>query len=578
MRQIAIDPETFKERYYKYVFDFTFSYETLEFCRFIKNKLGWQKFCFHKNQWRFNDPAIVQLIWDRYPEMELTKDIQADFNEYKLGLEQEKLKLAKLEELKKSTDSNTKISGLKLKLYPYQKVGVDFFITNEGKAILADTMGLGKTAQALAYVVHKKMAKTLVVCPASVKYSWENEVKKWTKLKPFVFDSVFLRTKEDIDVIDKHDIFIINYDILETFMKTYKDIRWDCLIGDEFHYIKNTRAKRTLLFKKLSRRIPSILLLSGTPFLSRPVELFSGLNIMDPENWADYWHFTKRYCAGHQGQWGWDVQGHSNIEELQSKIGRYFLRRNKDEVLPDLPPKRFIDFPVELDSETKFEYDLALNSFIEYLKDIKEKTDIEIKKSMAAQKLVKLGALRQITTLGKIEAAKELIENLTDNGEKVVVFSCYNEPLDKLQDYFGASAVTVIGKTQDSFRPKLIEAFQKNSKVKIFLGGIKSAGVGITLTAGANVVFLDYSWVPSDHSQAADRIHRIGQKADSVSIYHMYARNTIDAHIRQVLEEKQALFDKIIENNELAPQKSMNLVEDLIGILAKDTQEDELST
>ena len=437
-----------------------------------------------------------------------------------------------------------KIEGIKGTLFPYQLEGVKFFIKNNGKAILADTMGLGKTLQSLAYVVQSKKKKTIVICPSSVKYVWAGEVKKWTHLKYLVIDSQTKLTKKKLD---KYDIFIINYDILKKYGYLLHAAKFNCLICDEFHYIKNIKAKRTQYVRAIAKGIPSIILMSGTPLLSRPVELFNGLNLMDPTVWNNWIRFTIRYCAGKKGYFGWECKGATNIDELKERMGKYFLRRTKEEVLTQLPPKRFVSYPVRLESSILKKYRLAEISFIDYLKAEKKKVFKEM--GAGALRLKKLNALREMTSNGKIEAAKDIIQNIVDSGEKVVVFSMYNNPLTELHETFKSSSVLLTGGTPDKKRRDMIERFQKDDKLKVFFGGMKSAGVGITLTSASNVLFIDYSWVPGDHSQAVDRVHRIGQTAESITAYQMFSKNTIDEQMNNTLRKKQKIFDRLIEKD-----------------------------
>jgi SWI/SNF-related matrix-associated actin-dependent regulator 1 of chromatin subfamily A len=278
--------------------------------------------------------------------------------------------------------------------------------------------------------------------------------------------------------------------------------------------------------------------------------LFTSLQLVDPYSWTDYRGYAERYCEGHNTVWGWDDRGASNIEELKNRISRYYIRREKDEILPELPPKRFIDRPIELDPDWRFKYDLAEESFGEYLISIKKKTAEEAARSLAAEKLVRLNELRQIASAGKVEMAKELIDEIIDSGEKILVFSCYNAPLKQLYEFYGKDkSVMLTGQTDEDLRRIAIEQFQSDPNKKIFFGGMASAGVGITLTAASTVLFLDQSWVPSDHIQAADRVHRPGQTAECIKIYQMMAVDTIDDYIRDVLVEKQAIIDQIIDNS-----------------------------
>jgi len=342
---------------------------------------------------------------------------------------------------------------------------------------------------------------------------------------------------------------------------------------DEFHYIKNRRAQRTKYAKEIAKRVPGLLLLSGTPLLSRPEELFNGLNLLDGLTWNNWFNFTKKFCGGHFGRFGYETKGATNIEELREKISPYFLRRTKEEVLPDLPPKRYIDLPVKLDDKTREKYTIAKNNFVKYLRETKKKTNEEIMKSLFAETLVKLNELRMITSEGKIEYAKEVINNILDGGEKVVVFSVYNQPLEQLKETFGESAVLLTGNTEQKERARVIEEFQNNPNKKIFLGGIKSAGIGITLTAASNVLFCDYSWVPADHAQAMDRTHRIGQKADSITIYQLYAKDTIDHNMKNLLEKKQSIFDKIVGGDDSEIKKEHSMISDITNIMRQEYEE-----
>lgn len=546
---------------YNYAFIYSFNYEILNFCRSLKTKFNNKQFGFKDKAWRFNDLNIVELIKQRYPSVALDISMQADMEKFELDKKKLKLQIERAKELKKAVSTDFVVNNIKGKMYPYQKIGVQFFLNNNGKAILSDQMGTGKTLQSLAYVAHNKISKTLVICPASVKGSWRNETIKWTKLKPYVIDS---KTDLTLDVINEYDVFIINYDILHKFMGILTTARFDCEILDEFHYIKTTSSKRSKCVKLISKNIPSILLLSGTPMLNRPKELFNGLSLIDPTNWSDYYHYSRRYCDGHQGSWGWEDNGATNIEELQEKISHYFLRRTKDNVLKELPPKTFIDVPIKIENDKRKEYDLAENSFMQYLKEIKEKTDDEARRSFSAEKITKLNELRMITSNGKIKTAKEIIENIIDSGEKVVVFSVYNAPIEQLKEYFGNNAVMITGKVDIDERNKAIERFQNDDSCKVFLGGMKAAGVGLTLTAAANVLFIDYSWVPADHLQAEDRIHRPGQKADHATIYQIIAENTIDEKMKEILSKKQELFNRLIENKKIKKSDNDSIINDLL--------------
>ena len=473
--------------------------------------------------------------------------------------------------------------------YKEDKEAICISVDNkESLYVIQDYIVTHNTLQSLGYITHTKQKKTLVICPASVKYGFNLEVEKWTDLKSIIINSKDTITPE---MINDNDVFIINYDIMKIFFNTevkevynkakgkkekkksfkikplFKLFKFDCVVCDEVHMIKNSSAIRSQLVKKIVSQVESIILMSGTIILNRPVEIFNALNLIDPDAWNNWFNFTKRYCNGHQGNFGWDFSGSSNLDELKQKIGKYFLRRTKEEVNADLPPKRRIDIPVELNKAYAEEYSLAEDSFKRYLKEVKKASDEKIAKSLNAEHLGKLNALRQITSRGKIEAAKELIQSIIDSGEKAVIFSVYNEPLEALKEHFKDISVSITGKTPMEERGSAIKAFQEDDSIRLFLGGMKSAGAGITLTSGQNVVLVDFPFVPGEREQAINRIHRFGQKASKVTIYQLYAHGTIDEKMKEILKGKEVIFNKLIENNKGKSLSDINT--SLIGDLLK---------
>ena len=401
----------------------------------------------------------------------------------------------------------------------------------------------GKTSQALAFSKHMKFKRVLIVAPASVKFAWESEVKKWTNMSSIVIDS-----NTDISSIDSDiNFWIINYDVLKKHFNQLSKIRFCSIIGDECQYIKSISAIRTKAFRALSRDIGSVVLLSGTPLLSRPSELFSLLNIIDQKNWSDWYQFARRYCAMKQTQWGMDTSGASNIGELHDKIKRYFIRRDKSQVLKELPPKTFVSVPVKLDKPYSKEYDEVAEDLAKYLRDNVGMKTREVEKSMSAEKLVQLNLLRRLCAMGKIKTTIELIESIINAGEKVLVFSSFIEPLNELHAKFKKESVMITGATDVNLRGDIVSSFQKDPKIKVFLGGYKSAGTGITLTAAQNFIGIDFPWNPADLQQSIDRLHRPGQVANNVNIYQLKAMGTVDEDMETLLDTKQGIFDMVID-------------------------------
>jgi len=558
---------------FKYALDFDFDPNIVTFCRQLKDIFGWKEFNSIDGKWRFNNMGIAIDIRKAYPDCQIADEIVIDYSFAEMERADNLLKEENAERIKHSTESDIVINGLNGDLYPYQKVGVEFFMNSDGRAILADQMGTGKTLQSLAYIVHSKKPRSLIICPSAVKHSWDGEVEKWTNLKALVVDS---QMNGKVFKNDYYDIVIINYDIVIKFLKEIVDANFDTIVVDEFTYIKNSKAKRTKSVRIICKKAKSVLLLSGTPMLSRPVELFNGLNIIDPKTWNDYLAYTKMYCQGHQGRWGWDANGASNLEDLQKRISKYFIRRTKDQILKDLPEKIFVNRPIELDREYQARYDLAMNEFGKFLRDVKKKRTPEIVRALQAEKLVKIGALRQLTSEGKISFAEDIINEILESDEKMLVFSVYNKPLEVLYEKFKDISVMLTGKTAEEDKNNAIDNFQNNKDVKIFFGGTLSAGMGITLTAATNIVFLDYAWNPSMMSQSIDRIHRIGNTASSVNIYNLYAKGTIDEYMTKLLKKKQLLFDKIIDGKDVKVKTSGDsMLNDVLRMVERNIIKDE---
>lgn len=558
-----------KSPYHTLAFEFDYRPERVAFCHLLKESYGWSEFAFQEDEgnkrWVFSKPEIIRALKERFPTLEIDANVMAMLGEYGQFLLNDAERTETTGFLQDAKDSSIAIPGLKGELYAYQKVGVEFLVRNNGNAIIADQPGTGKTAQTIGYILATKQERTLIVSPASVKFSWEAEIRKWSKLKSVVIDS-----KTDIASIPHDvDVWIINYDIMLKHLPQLLKTRFTFMAGDEAHYLKNPRAKRTKAFISIARTVKSVALLTGTPMLSRPVELFTLLHIIDPHTWNNWYAFTTRYCAGHQGRWGYDASGASNIDELKQKITRYFIRRLKSDVLKELPPKIFIPRPVDMDAVHQKQYEAAEKDLKSFLKEFKGKKDPEVKKMLQAEKLVKLNLLREISSLGKLHAAEELIQDIIDSGEKVIVFSSFMFPLKALKEKFDTESVMITGETPEEERGAAVRAFQNDPEVKVFFGGIKSAGVGITLTAAANVVFIDYPWNPADVVQAQDRAHRPGQTAESINIYQLYTPGTIDAFMQGLLAEKQELFEKLIEKG-VSPESTGSVMDDVVEWALKD--------
>lgn len=339
--------------------------------------------------------------------------------------------------------------------------------------------------------------------------------------------------------------------------------------------------------------IPVRYALTGTPILNRPAELISILQILGVFNdmfpaqvidgkFASSWeYFVRRYCAAQRkmvarGRFVWDISGSSNESELHNILrSSCMIRRKKSEVLKDLPPKQHNHIPISLTNQS--EYEKAESDFYqwiceEYKLNDKEKELIssllpeeredatlhfineKMDKAHRAETLTKLNALKQICARGKKESAVEWIHDFISSGEKLVVFSIYRDTQKMLMNEFRGENIAHIFSTDSlAVRDEQIQKFQNDPNCKLMFAALGTTAVsspatqGIELHAASNVLFLEFGWNPALHEQAADRVHRIGQVAESIFIWWMYAEDTVDDFCLNMIENKQGVIDSIID-------------------------------
>lgn len=429
------------------------------------------------------------------------------------------------------------------KLYEFQKQGVSELLKHNGRNLLADEMGLGKTIQALFYL--KKMPDdglTIVICPASIKWVWRSEALKHVRMKSKILHGKF-KDDSKFNPSSKRRIIIINYDILNSWLPFLKKLKPNTIIIDECHYQKNRKAQRTKAVRKLARKVPHIIAISGTPLTNRPAELYTTLNLLWPEHFNSFWTYAFRYCKPYKSNWGWVFSGSRNRKELHQKLKSLgMIRRLKKDVLTELPEK--IKEIVPLSIQNRSEYKKATNNFIAWLS---EKSKRKAERAKRAKKLVQIGYLKRLAAKLKMKSVLEWVDNfLESNDGKIVLFCSHKSILKELHRRYKNISVAVDGSVKNDKRKRAVNRFQKNKKIRIFIGNIIAAGTGITLTAASTVAFVELDWSPGNHEQAEDRIHRIGQKCVS-NIYYLVAKNTIEEHLYKIIQAKQKVLSAILD-------------------------------
>jgi SWI/SNF-related matrix-associated actin-dependent regulator 1 of chromatin subfamily A len=439
----------------------------------------------------------------------------------------------------------------------HQKVAIEKLLAND-KFILADDMGLGKTTSAVIASLESGAKKVLIVCPASLKINWDREIKNYSDRKVLIVEgrkwgSTF-------------DYYIINYDIIKNYHTTDKsedsddykllvNAGFNLAIVDEAHYISNSTANRTRLLNDVLEKIPKVWLLTGTPMTSRPINYFNLLKIVDSPLTLNWQSYVRRYCKGYQFTVGnrkvWNTSGASNLDELRERTKSYVLRRMKTDIL-DLPEKIVTPIFVEMNSKM---YEEEMDDFTRISSDNKDKETLTVT-------LNRLMRVRQLIAYEKIPYTCEIIDRCLEQGKKVIVLTNFTMTLDMLHEKYKKNSVTLDGRMHKDKRQENVDRFQTDDKIKVFIGNIKAAGVGITLTAAEVVIMNDLSFVPADHSQGEDRAYRYGQK-NSVLVYYPVFENTVEKVIYNILQKKKGIIDQVMGDGEYSESFSKDLLKSL---------------
>ncbi len=469
---------------------------------------------------------------------------------------------------KVSTLKSISIKNIKeqFHLFDHQVEGVNFLV-NKKRAVLAHSMGLGKTRQAIIAGGISSEGTILVICPASLKINWEREIHMI-----YPEDLVVIISSDTDTDLERAAWIIVNYDILAKrpmLKEKVEDGTIETIILDEAHYIKNSAAVRTKATLAIVEKAKQVYCLTGTPVMNKPIEMFSLLRAVrhplathpDVAPSTLRTNFSKRYCNGHletihrrggQILRFWDESGANRLPELKELTQDVILRRTKEEVL-DLPPKIVSVVEMELGPEWQRTYDHAWDEYLEYIAKNPMKKDYD--NILNAQSLVELIKLKQVCSQAKVLRIVADIENMIEQGEKVIVFSQFTETVKRIHETLRAhkiQSVTLTGSDSMEDRQRSVDAFQKIDDVKVFISNIKAGGVGITLTAANHVIFADMDWSPAIHNQAEDRAHRIGQTG-TVNVYYYVLSGTIEEDIMDILSQKQETVGTLLGDETIIP-------------------------
>ena len=440
-------------------------------------------------------------------------------------------------------------------LYPFQRKSIEYIISHNGKGLIADDMGLGKTLQAITIAIYyKDKWPILIISPSSMKYTWKYE---------FALHAGGYVSKDDIHVVNegKDNIFndllhsrnhkkiiIIPYSLVHKFGKIIRSIQFKFIICDESHYIKNIDALRTKTLVPILIACEHVVLLSGTPVLSRPMELYTQIKVINDSVVHKTAHnYGMRYCDGKRGKYGWEYKGYNNLAELNIILNMFIMiRHKKEDVLHMLPDK----------IRTLIFTDVNNTEINEIMNDIPNLYQL-IQKMIRNDKTLtdtRLNTLYQLSGMEKVSTTIEYVKELIDAGNKVLIFAHHKQVMNALEKEIKKMKYNnkmikyfrLDGETPSQTRTQYVSEFQNDSDYRIGLLSITAGSVGITLTEANYVVFCELYWTPSILKQAEDRIHRIGQTKKVFCAY-IIANGTIDEHMWPVIQMKLNVTGTVLD-------------------------------
>ncbi|KAJ4968340.1 hypothetical protein NE237_015041 [Protea cynaroides] len=450
------------------------------------------------------------------------------------------------------------------KLLPFQRDGIRFILQHGGRALLADEMGLGKTLQAIAVAACVRDSwPVLILTPSSLRLHWASMIQQWLNTPStdilVVLSQVGGSNRGGFKVVQSNSkgaihldgVFnIISYDIVPKLQHVLLASEFKVVIADESHFLKNAQAKRTTATLPILQKSRYTILLSGTPALSRPIELFKQLEALCPDVYKNVHEYGNRYCKG--GKFGM-YQGASNHEELHNLMkATVMIRRLKKDVLHELPIKRRQQVFLDLAQKDMKQ----INALFCELGVVKNKIKCcESKEEAESLKLSQKNLINKIYTdsaEAKIPAVLDYLETVIEAGCKFLIFAHHQSMIDSVFQFLlkkKVGCIRIDGGTPASSRQALVSDFQEKEDIKAAVLSIKAGGVGHTLTAASTVIFSELSWTPGDIIQAEDRAHRIGQ-VSSVNIYYLLANDTVDDIIWDVVQSKLENLGQMLDGRE----------------------------
>ncbi|XP_053926733.1 DNA annealing helicase and endonuclease ZRANB3 isoform X1 [Cuculus canorus] len=434
---------------------------------------------------------------------------------------------------------------LRKKLLAFQEKGIIFALQRHGRCMIADEMGLGKTIQAIAISYYYKSEwPLLIVVPSSLRYPWVEEMEKWIpELSPD--DISIIQNKTDTGRISTSKVTILGYGLLTSDAQTLVDTlyrqNFKVVVVDESHYMKSRNATRSRILLPIVQKALRAILLTGTPALGRPEELFMQIEALFPRRFGTWNEYAKKYCNARVRFFGkrthWDCRGASNLEELHELLSEIMIRRLKNDVLTQLPPKVRQRIPFDLPQAAA----KNLNATFAEWEKLMRNLNSDATESHFSQVMNLITRMYKETAIAKAGAVKDYIKMMLENDKlKFLVFAHHLSMLQACTEAVIENKVRYIridGSVPSAERVHLVNQFQKDPDTRVAILSIQAAGQGLTFTAATHVVFAELYWDPGHIKQAEDRAHRIGQ-CSSVNIHFLIAKGTMDTLMWAMLNRK----------------------------------------
>jgi SWI/SNF-related matrix-associated actin-dependent regulator 1 of chromatin subfamily A len=494
---------------------------------------------------------------------------------------------ARLDAILNNIPRETHLPNFNFVLKGYQADAVAWLEAHGGRGILGDEMGLGKTCILFAYAHKNNMFPMAVVCPDSLKYNWRNEIIAMTgnRYKINIVGQTLSR-KAEAAALARHpnvvyskvptsgcDVYLINYDIVSANVENIEALNLKFLAADESQKLKNSSANRTTAVVRLAtgikiikqgkrtikeisgKGISSVVFASGTPIVNRPLELWTSVNTLAPwvPQFSEFKKFAFRYCAPVNNAFGWDFTGSSNADELNNLlVSHCMIRRLKQDVLKELPPKTHTTIPLDFDRR---EYDKVAAAFkgIDWKGGIEALVKFGGNAPKSDEAIVAVQKLREIAGYSKLESSVEWIRDYCEHGEKLVVFAHHRQVINNIKSAleedssYNGKVEVIYGGMSNQDRDAAVARFQNDATVRVIIVGIDAGGAGLTLTAAKSVAFVQLPWSAGSMNQCSDRVHRIGQTASNVQVFVLTAENTIEDDMASLIMSKANVMDEVLD-------------------------------